>query len=230
MKLMSPCSYLCTHTHGRVKRSTAAIKTNVTQFWMWCHLFHKRSQENPDFRGGSDLGVLPAALRGRRNLGQPASVRAEKHHHGLAVLWRERHLPPRHLHQHTRAEVHQHKHPVHPHQPLQSLEGALPTWTGGRSRDAVHIYIDWLKCNLLMRDWRMCLSSGCRSWRSCVSKATKTLCTSYRRTVKPETMTAFTPLPRVVQATFTFLYLGFFSHTFVLSTWSVGLLELRSGD
>lgn len=70
-----------------------------------------------------------------RNLRQPASVRAEKHHHRVSVLWGERHLPTRHLHQHTRAAVHEHEHPVHPHQPLQSLQGTFSSRPNGMSPD-----------------------------------------------------------------------------------------------
>lgn len=132
-----------THTRSGVKGLPASIKTNVTHSWMRCCCITIRLSSGKSrfqrTRAGSDFGVFPTAIRGWRNLRQPPPVRAEKHHHCLPVLWRERHLPSGHLHQHSRAEVHQHKHPVHPHQPLQSLKGTVPARPGGRSRDRLHL-------------------------------------------------------------------------------------------
>lgn len=110
-----------------------------------------------------------SAIRWRRNLRQPASVRAEKHHHRVPVLWRERHLPTRHLHQHPRAALHQHKHPVHPHQPVPRLQSALPSGSNGRRLLESPPLLTWRKQappdNLSglrwhVRDKRICLLSG----------------------------------------------------------------------
>lgn len=194
-------------THSRVKSSLASLKANRVKTQVMMSLLslvmdplginilmypQLNSKEilQRNF-AHADENICPLALRGWRDLGQPSSVWAEKHHHRLPVLRRERHLSPRHLQQHTRAALHQHQYPVHSHQPLQSLQGALPsrplgtiarlqTWLM-RMQTNVHRYIDWLRWTAVTPEdsWEMnvCVCLVFRLWRPCVSRATKTLCT-----------------------------------------------------
>lgn len=128
-----------------------------------------------------------------RNLRQPSSVWAEKHHHCFPVLWRKWHLPSRHFNQHPWAAIHQHKHPVHSHQPLQSLQSSFPSRPNGMwliTTFLIHTHTNlqfhWfaqLNCAKLrellslMRDESLCFCFECRLWRPCVNRDIKMLCT-----------------------------------------------------
>lgn len=134
--------FLSVDTRSRFISSSASRKTKRESIRrIGCHYYHNNRALKGFLVSHLNFSLMlicifyHSAICGWRNLRQPASVRAEKYHHRVPVLRGERHLPTRQLHQHTRAAVHEHEHPVHPHQPLQSLKGTFPSRPNGTSPD-----------------------------------------------------------------------------------------------
>lgn len=75
---------------------------------------------------------LSAALRGRRNQWQLASLWVQEHHHSVPFCWGMWHLSQREVSQLPWDECDQHQHSVQPGQPLPFNTGPLPTRTQGQ--------------------------------------------------------------------------------------------------